>query len=239
MIGKDIVKFHAITWPAMLLALGLEVPQNLFVHGFITVEGQKMSKTIGNVVDPIPLVEKYGVDVVRYFLMREITSSEDGDFSFEKLKDRYNSDLANNLGNLVSRVAKLISTKCEGGFIYEEKYFDKAVGEKIAETKKKVAHGMQEFRLNESLSSIWELLAFANAYIDEHKPWAEEHGDHLLTTLTSITILILEATFMIAPFMPETAERIRKVFGIEGNHSDAGTMLKWTIVESSPLFPRL
>src|SRR3989344_1895241 len=105
LIGKDILRFHALYWPAMLLSAGLDLPKAIYVHGFITVEGEKMSKTVGNVIDPFELIEKYGSDVVRYFLLREIPSTEDGDFSFKKLEDRYNGDLANGLGNLVQRVA--------------------------------------------------------------------------------------------------------------------------------------
>ncbi len=233
LIGKDILKFHAIFWPAMLHAVGLQPPREILAHGFITVDGQKMSKTIGNVIDPIALVEKYGLDPVRYFLLREIPSHEDGDFSYEKLEARYNGDLANNLGNLVSRVAKLIQTKCEGELIYEEKFMDSKVGDQIGATKKSYEKHIQEFKLNEALTSIWSLLTFANGYLDEHKPWAEEHGEHLLMSLTSIAVLIAEVSKMLAPFMPETSAKILKNLGVD----DSGK--KFVVIKTEPLFPRL
>ncbi len=238
MIGKDILKFHAITWPAMLLALGLNTPKALYVHGYITVDGQKMSKTIGNVIDPIMLVEKYGVDPVRYFLMREISSSEDGDFSFKKLEDRYNSDLANNLGNLVSRTAKLIETKLEGELMYNQQYMSPEVAEKIEEAQKAYRDAIGKFRLHEALGATWDLLAFANKYIDEHKPWTEQPPEHLLTTLTSVTVLIIEATTLIQPFMPDTAKKIFATFGVNDQHQDVRE-LKCIVTQQPSLFPRL
>ncbi len=233
MIGKDILKFHAIFWPAMLHAVGLQPPREILAHGFITVDGQKMSKTIGNVIDPTPLVEKYGLDPVRYFLLREIPSHQDGDFSYEKLEARYNGDLANNLGNLVSRVAKLIETKCGGELIYEEKLMDSRVGEQIAQARKDYEKFIEEFKLHEALASIWNLLTFANGYMDEHKPWKEEHGEHLLMTLNSVATVMAEVSKMLESFMPETSAKILKNLGAE---SDAK---KFVITKVESLFPRL
>ncbi len=248
MSGKDILKFHAITWPAMLLALGLDLPRAIYVHGFITIDNQKISKTIGNVIDPIELIEKYGLDPVRYFLMREIASSEDGDFSYKKLEDRYNGDLANNLGNLVSRTAKLIETKLEGGIIFDDKFFDSAVRDQIHTTRYALQLHINEFKLHEALADVWQLLAFANGYIDEHKPWAEAHGDvsagalakedHLLTTLTSTTALIITAAQLLEPFMPETSAKILEVFGANRT-TQLTNGLKLSITSATPLFPRI
>jgi len=133
LIGKDITRFHAIFWPAILLSAGLPLPKALYVHGFITADGQKMSKTLGNVIDPFKLVEKYGVDVTRYFLLREIPSGDDGDFSYDKLERRYNADLANTYGNLVSRILTLIDKSLNGELIYEEDIVDKEIKGKIDE----------------------------------------------------------------------------------------------------------
>lgn len=238
LIGKDILRFHAITWPAMLLSVGLDVPKAIYAHGHITVDGQKMSKTIGNVIDPIELVEKYGVDPVRYFLMREIPSAEDGDFSYKKLEDRYNSDLANNLGNLVSRVAKLIETKMEGTLVYDHRFMDEAVAQKIEVTRQEYATHIAEFKLHDALADIWQLFTFANGYIDEHKPWAEPHGDHLLTTLTSVTKLIIESVHMLEPFMPETVAKILAVFGVADKNRQS-EVIKFSVTKTEPLFPRI
>src|SRR3990167_6752256 len=146
LVWKDILRFHAMIWPAMLLSAGLPLPKAIYVHGFITVDGEKMSKTIGNVVDPFDLVEKYGKEPVRYFLLREIASNDDGDFSFKKLEDRYNGDLANGLGNLVQRVVVLIDNNLGGELIYEsEKCKVKSV--KLEDYRK----GIEEFKLHDAL----------------------------------------------------------------------------------------
>lgn len=217
-IGKDILRFHAIIWPAMLLSAGLELPKSLLIHGFITVDGKKMSKTIGNVVNPIKLVDKYGIDPVRYYLLREISSTEDGDFSYKKLEDRYNGDLANNLGNLVSRTAKLIETKLNGELNFEEKFIDEEAHRKVNETAEKYKKAIEEFRLHEALAAVWDLLGYANSFIDAHKPWEEQEAGHLLKTLTTTLGIILNAAWFIKPFLPETADKIFAAFGADDNY---------------------
>lgn len=242
-IGKDILRFHAIIWPAMLLSAGLELPRSLFVHGFITVEGQKMSKTIGNVVDPVELVKKYGIDPVRYYLLREIPSTEDGDFSYRKLKDRYNGDLANNLGNLVSRVAKLIETKLEGELNFDNKFLDKEVNQKITTTGEAYRKSIEEFKLHEALTHIWGLFTFANAYIDENKPWADiaRHPEHFLQTLTSVIAVIINGAKLLEPFLPETTEKICGTFGFKLFAGDINKLggQKFVVTKTESLFPRL
>src|SRR3989344_1673016 len=166
LVGKGITRFHAIYWPAMLLSAELALPKEIFVHGYVTVDGDKISKSIGNVVDPFNVVEKYGVDIVRYFLLREIPSGEDGDFSYKKLEDRYNGDLANGLGNLVQRVATLIESNLGGELIYK-KITD--YGLRITNYDKAI----EEFRLHDALGEIWKVVGDANQYVDERKPWAE------------------------------------------------------------------
>ena len=239
-IGKDILRFHAIIWPAMLLSAGLELPKSIFVHGFITVDGEKMSKTVGNVVDPFELVKKYGIDPVRYFLFREIPSSEDGDFSYKKLEERYNGDLANNLGNLVSRVAKLIETKLEGELDFEEKFLDGEVKRRVSEAGESCEKAIAEFKLHEALAKIWELFAYANVYVDENKPWADvgDHPEHFLKTMTSLVYLIINATKMVEPFLPETAEKIFKTFGYDGKSKELEGY-KFAVAKVESLFPRL
>ncbi len=243
-IGKDILRFHAIIWPAMLLSAGLELPKSLLVHGFITVDGQKMSKTIGNVVDPVELVKKYGIDPVRYYLLREIPSTEDGDFSYKKLEDRYNGDLANNLGNLVSRVAKLIETKLEGELNFDEKFFDKDVRQKIEDIEQKYRKAVEEFKLHEAQTHIWELFTFANVYIDEKKPWVDvaDHPEHFLQTITSLVAIIINGSRWLEPFLPDTARKIMATFNQPNLWSSQDTRLagqKFIVTKIEPLFPRL
>lgn len=217
LVGKDILRFHAIIWPAMLLSDSLPLPKTICVHGFVTVDGEKMSKTIGNVVDPFKIIEKYGSDVVRYYLLREISSDEDGDFSEEKLKERYNGDLANGLGNLVQRVATLVENNLDGKLIYDDKLIESEVSQKIKELSEKYKNQMEIFRLHEAIGSIWELIGFANQYIDNKKPWAAIKHDEgeFLVIMTNLMLMIHNITFLLSPFLPETAKKITDIFGYE------------------------
>ncbi len=239
-IGKDILRFHAIIWPAMILSAGLELPKSIFVHGFITADGEKMSKTIGNVIDPFELVKKYGIDPVRYYLLREIPSTEDGDFSYKKLEDRYNGDLANNLGNLVSRVAKLIETKLEGELVFEKRFLDGEIEKEVADAKDACDKKIGEFKLHEALAAIWDLLGRANRYVDDNRPWADagDHPEHFLKTMTTLVYLIINSAKLFQPFLPETAEKIFKTFGYDGNKKDLNG-LEFEVARIEALFPRI
>jgi len=207
LIAKDIVKFHCIFWPALLLAVGLQPPKKVFVHGFFTIEGQKMSKTLGNVINPIDLVNQYGVDTVRYFLLREISFGQDGDFSIKRLEERYNSDLANGLGNLVSRVLTL-SEKVNAKTESSNKEFDL----KIKETQKNYKKAMENIKPNEALESIWRLISFCDEYIEKTKPWEliKNDQDKAQEILSDLLFTVKEITNLLKPFMPETSEKIFK-----------------------------
>jgi len=199
-IGKDILKFHALIWPGMLLSLGLSLPKTIFVHGFITSGGQKMSKSLGNVIDPFELVKKYGIDAVRYYLLREIPATEDGDFTYEKFEQRYNSDLAAGVGNLVSRVITM-AAKSNSKQIPNPKFQTK-----IEETKNKYKKALEDFKFSEALKAIWDLISFCDKYIEEKKPWENKNPgviNDLLFALDNIADLL-------SPFLPETAEKIKK-----------------------------
>lgn len=229
-IGKDILRFHAAIWPAMLLSAGLPLPKSIFVHGMITVEGEKMSKTVGNVVDPVELVKKYGTDAVRYFLLREIPSGEDGDFSYEKFEDRYNGDLANGIGNLVARVATIGEKISPLEFDFK-KDIDTAVlqeSERVRVTHEKY---MGKICLNEALASVWELVSFSDKYINEKKPWAVSDAGALRVIIANVGYCIGEIANLLAPFLPETAEKIREQILLED--------LVLHIKKSGNLFPRL
>ncbi len=205
-IGKDILRFHAAIWPGMLLSAGLPLPRQILVHGFINVDGQKMSKTIGNVLDPVELVKKYGADPIRYFLLKEIPSGEDGDFSEEKFKTVYSGQLANGLGNFSARVLGLASKfeKLEGDF----KLIDKAVEEKIAATRKIIDLKLSEFRIHEAVAAIDELISFGDRYVNENEVWKETESKKKII-INLIVILDNVASFL-KPFLPETAEKIEK-----------------------------
>ncbi|MBI4033058.1 MAG: methionine--tRNA ligase [Candidatus Blackburnbacteria bacterium] len=217
-IGKGILRFHAVYWPAFLLSAGLKLPKSLFVHGYFTVDGQKMSKTLGNVVDPFRLVDEYGAEALRYYFLAKFAPFSDGDFSEEKLKDIYNADLANNLGNLVSRVAKLAETD-EFDFSSTKIEFKDRVF--------KDYHGwFKEFRFNEACASVWNKIDAANRFIDDNRPW-EKKGRDLGVILNHLVAEIREIAFLLKPFLPETAEKIEKQF--------KGPNIK----SAEPLFPRI
>ena len=198
-IGKGIIKFHAIYWPAFLLSAGLELPKSLFVHGYFTVDGQKMSKTIGNVVDPIELIEKYGVDVLRYYFLREIPSTGDGDFSERRLKEIYNSDLANGLGNLVARVAKLAEKNGVEN------------NETIEELEPHVATLLDEFNFSEALQFIWGIISIVDHEINKVKPW-ELEGDEAKKVISELAHTVTVIAYNLKPFLPETSEKILNQF---------------------------
>jgi methionyl-tRNA synthetase len=201
-VGKDILKFHALIWPGMLLSLGLDLPKSIFVHGFITVDGQKMSKSLGNVIDPFELAEKYGRDPVRYYLLREIPSSEDGDFSYEKFEKRYNSELASGIGNLVSRVRVMAE---KAGF--KEKK-SKAVNLEIERTSKNYSSSIKSLKFNEALKAVWELIGFCDKHIEENRPWEEKEDSS--EVLGSLLVVLDNIAGLLKPFLPETAEKIEK-----------------------------
>jgi len=212
-IGKGIIRFHAVYWPAILLSAGLFLPKKLFVHEYITVNGQKMSKTLGNVYDPIPLVEKYGADSLRYFCLAKISPFQDGDFSEEKFKESYNADLANGLGNLAARVAKL----CEKVNLTMPKLPN--------EFDPKMTKYLEEFKFNEALGHIWGEITEADKKVNLEKPWELEE-EKLKRVLEDLVKRIQHIGFNLQPFLPETSEKILKQFSGE-------------IKSAKPLFPRI
>ena len=219
-LGKDILKFHAIFWLGILLSLKLSLPKSIFVHGFITVGGQKMSKSLGNTVDPIELVKKYGADAVRYFLLRELPPTEDGDFTYEKFEKRYNADLASGLGNLVARVVALglkSGTKKQ-----KVKITNKGLKSLIDQSRKECYSSLDKFRFNEALGAIWNLIGFCDRYIEKERPW--EAGKNQKEVIYNLLFAIGEIAEFLKPFLPETSDEISKQLEIK---------------KSEPLFPRV
>jgi methionyl-tRNA synthetase len=204
MIGKDISRFHTAIWPGMLISCKLPLPKNIFIHGFVTSNGEKMSKSLNNVIDPYELTRRYGIDPVRYYLLREIPSSEDGDFSYEKFEERYNGDLANGLGNFAARVSTLASREVKiSGKISKE------VKEKIGEVKKTVEQKMGEFKFNEALAAIWDLIQFGDRYVNENKPWEKSLDMGSRNNIMFNLVLILkEVSILLSAYLPKTSEVI-------------------------------
>lgn len=205
-IGKDILRFHAAIWPGILLALKQPLPKTLFVHGFINVEGQKMSKSLGNVLHPKQIVDVYGVDAVRYFFLRHIPAFEDGDFSWRRMHDAYTNELGNELGNAVQRTAAMLKQYQEGiiGTIPDSSHDDRSYH--IA---------LEQCRFDRALDHVWEQVRGLNQYIEEEKPWEiskKGEPEHLQEVLAYQVSCLLEIAELLQPFLPETALRIRHVF---------------------------
>ncbi len=210
LMAKDILRFHAVIWPAMLMSAGYPLPKKIFAHGFFTVEGEKMSKSLGNIVDPLELVKKYPLDAIRYYLLREVPLGEDGDFSEEALKERLNNELANDLGNLLSRVLVMIE-KFFGGKIPEGKPDEKLSAELDLERIEKL---MERLELHHALDEIWEFIRACNRYINEKKPW-ELEGDERKNVIYTLADSMRIISILINPFMPETSLKISKQLGIK------------------------
>jgi len=223
LIGKDILRFHAIYWLGMLISAGLPLPKSLYVHGFITVDGAKMSKTIGNVVDPFEVSDKYGSDVTRYYFLREIPSDGDGDFSYEKLLTRYNDDLAKGLGNFASRILNMAD-----GMIFPGKIpTSKEVKEEIRRAEVRVKKHFEEFRLHDALMAIFDLIKFGDAYINDKKPWQDKNPK----VMADLIAMLTQVNHLMEPFMPETSKKISASMKVREG--------KVRPKKIAPLFPRI
>jgi len=243
LVGKDIIKFHCALWPAMLMSAGIPLPKQIFAHGFFTIDGDKMSKSLGNAIDPKILAEEYGIDVVRYFLLREITFGEDGDFSVERLRQRYTSELANDLGNLLHRTLSMA-----------DRYFGSKVPAQtegdLAPRWQRYEDGMENLDFAAALDAIWGILRDSNRYIDDTKPWelAKSDTEKLEKVIYTLLERLRHVAWMLAPITPEVAQNICVQLGRpdefkEVPYDDAktwgGMRENATIAKGEPLFPRL
>lgn len=218
LIGKDILRFHAVIWPAMLLSAGYSLPKKIFAHGFFTVDGEKISKSLGNSIDPTKIAQEYGNDTLRYFLLHEFPFGNDGDFSFERLREVYNSDLANGLGNLVARVAKLAETLDLNGTPFPQK--------PLLDSSFRIH--LDRIELLEGLNYIWDKIRSTDKSIEATKPWELLKKDREKATAVVENLIrqIVEIQELLIPFLPETADKIAKQFSAAKIKSEA------------PLFPR-
>lgn len=225
LVGKDIIRFHCVVWPIMLLAMGVNPPVSVFAHGWWTVEGEKMSKSRGNVVDPFEMVERYGRDPFRYFLLREVPFGLDGDFSEAALVGRINSDLANDLGNLLNRTLQMIDNFCGGDVpaVSEPGDIEREIRDLAARTVDDVDGKISDFAFDEALKSIWALIGRGNKYIDETMPWKlakEGREEDLKMVLNTLYDILRLSALLVSPFVPDTASRLWDQLGLEGNPAD-------------------
>lgn len=245
-IGKDIIRFHCVYWPAMLMSAGIEPPKGWAVGGWLLVDGEKMSKTTGNVVNPLDLIDVVGVDGFRYYVLAETTYGNDGDFSDEGLIKRFNSDLANNLGNLAARVATVVEKKCGG--IGPASSANSPLAEIAATAVAETSEAWDAVQPSKALEATWKLIGATNSYLEDNEPWKMEPGDAVNTVMGDALEALRIVTILANPALPTTTQEIWNRIGLTGNITDlrihADT--KWgqytggtTVVKGQPLFPRL
>ncbi len=247
MVGKDILRFHAVYWPAFLMAAGIEPPRRVFAHGWWTNEGQKISKSLGNVIDPFKLVERYGLDPVRYFLLREVPFGNDGDFSHRAMVHRLNGDLANDLGNLCQRVLSMIARNCKGrvprpGPFAEE---DRALMEHAGSLLDAMREHMKVQAFHLALAKLWEVVGAANRYVDAQAPWELRRSDpdRMATVLYVLAETIRRLAILVQPFVPDSAAQILDQLAVNaGARSFAALEIPLApdtaLPKPRPVFPR-
>jgi methionyl-tRNA synthetase len=250
LIGKEINRFHSIIWPAMLMSVGLPLPKKVFAHGWLTVNGQKISKSLGNAIDPRFFVKRYGNDVVRYYLIRDIMFGKDGDFSEERLVHRLNSDLANDYGNLLHRITAMIKKYFNGRLPSPsaQEGLDSWLKERFFETKDAYHELMDSYRLTEALDKIWEFIADVNKYFNDTKPWIlgkEGNMERLGTVLYNSLEAVFKVALMTLPVMPDTSKEVFRRVSFEEKpskeHLENWGVLKSgsTVIHGEPLFRKI
>ena len=254
LVGKEIVRFHSIIWPCILMALDLPLPKQVFGHGWLVVDGTKMSKSIGNVVDPIGLIEEFGADAIRYFLLREINLGQDGNFSRDALIQRINSDLANDLGNLLHRTLNMVGKFQQGVVLAPEgrSEIDASLIEDAMSTVKTFADDMNNMKISHAIKAVWAFISRANKYIDETAPWAlakdESKKQELANTMYNLVEALRIISGLIYPYMPTTAGKLWQQLNLPGTIEElrladiekwGGTPVNMHIGQAQQLFPRI
>lgn len=251
LVGKEIVRFHTIIWPIMLKAMGVELPQKVYGHGWLVIDGDKMSKSKGNVIDPLALIDEFGADAIRYFLLREIVFGNDGNFSRDALITRINSDLANDLGNLLHRTVSMIE-KYHGGVVTNagvSEAVDEDLQTLVKTTVANFEKDMDAMEINSAIKGVWALISRANKYIDETGPWIlakdEAKAARLQTVMYNLAETLRVVAILVAPFIPSTSPKIYTQLGLEVpaefllTDAEFGKMQSTKVQKGEPLYPRI
>jgi len=244
-IGKDIIRFHCVYWPAMLMSAGIEPPKGWAVGGWLLTDGEKMSKTAGNVVDPLDLIDVFGVDGFRYYVLADTTYGNDGDFTLEGITKRFNSDLANNLGNLAARIATVVEKKCGG--LGPKPSASSPLAEIAATAVRETSAAWMAVQPSKALEATWQLIGATNSHLENHEPWKMEPGEAVETVMGDALEALRIVTILANPALPTTTQEIWKRIGLSGDISDLRIDKDTTwgqypggcaVVKGEPLFPR-
>ena len=247
-VGKDILRFHAVYWPAFLMAADIEPPKKIFAHGWWTNEGQKISKSVGNIINPYEIIDTYGLDQIRFFLFREVPFGNDGDFSKDAIAQRVNADLSNNYGNLIQRIASFIIKNANAEVSkpnkIEEK--DEKLLQKFNVTFKNYLNNMESFQIDRALKNIFEYLSEVNAYVDEQAPWALKKIDttRMQDVLYVITLITIKCSVLLQPIIPSSINKILNIYNLSIKDLDLVNLIDFNpntikLNSPSPIFPRI
>jgi len=247
-VGKDILRFHAVYWPAFLMAADIEPPKKIFAHGWWTNEGKKISKSLGNVINPYEIIDKYGLDQIRFFLFREVPFGNDGDFSKDAIAQRVNADLSNNYGNLIQRIASFIIKNANSEVTKPKKLevLDEKLLKSFDETFKDYLNHMEHFQIDRALKNIFEYLSEVNAYVDNQAPWSLKKTDteRMQDVLYVITLITIKCSILLHPVMPSSINKILNIYNLALRDLNLNNLKDFNpnvvkLNQPNPIFPRI